>query len=142
MDSMCFTPGFTSCLLMPDRSMHRLRQNSISSKGPKFSPVSTDSWALSTSFICRVQWIMEAAGERTKPLAFPCSAPHFHPSLHPQQSPPNPPPVPASGLPLPTPPPQKPRHRSNASHSLSSRCTSSLSLTTTSGFMFMASVGM
>lgn len=96
---MCFTPGFTSCLLMPDRSMHRLRQNSISSKGPKFSPVSTVSWALSTSFICRVQWIMEAARERTKPLAFLCSTPQLCPSLFPLHSPPNPTPVPASGLP-------------------------------------------
>lgn len=43
--------------------------------------------------------IMEAARERTKPLAFLCSTPQLCPSLFPLHSPPNPTPVPASGLP-------------------------------------------
>ena len=45
---------------VPDKSMHLLFQNSISSRGPELSAVSSASWALRTSLICLVQWIIAA----------------------------------------------------------------------------------
>lgn len=54
------TPGLSSCLLIPDRSAQRFCQNSISSRGPEFSAVSNAFCELSTSLICRAQWMTHA----------------------------------------------------------------------------------
>ena len=56
------TPSWSSCLLMPDRSVHLLFQKAISSSGPLLSLISNASCALRTSLIWRVQWMTDAEG--------------------------------------------------------------------------------
>ena len=55
--TMFATPEVSSCSRIPPRSTLRDRQNSISARGPASSPSSELSWLLTTSLICRVQWM-------------------------------------------------------------------------------------
>ena len=64
------TPGWSNCSRIPPRSTLRDRQKSISARGPASSPSSELSWLLTTSLICRVQWISVDSSRCTRSFSF------------------------------------------------------------------------